>query len=104
MVRCGALAGSGFACHDVVDLVPGRHRSFRDRRRHCGAVNHRRAYRNPGTRGNGGGMGGLAVWAGSEAVLPAYIIGMILAGTVGKDHILVRRLRTLTFGLMTPFY
>lgn len=50
------------------------------------------------------GMGGLAVWAGSEAVLPAYIIGMVLAGTVGKDHVLVRRLRTLTFGLLTPFY
>jgi len=49
-------------------------------------------------------MGGLAVWAGSEAVLPAYMIGMVLAGTVGKDHILVRRLRTLTFGLLTPFY
>jgi glutathione-regulated potassium-efflux system ancillary protein KefC len=50
------------------------------------------------------GMGGLAVWSGSEAVLPAYIIGMVLAGTVGKDHVLVRRLRTLTFGLLTPFY
>ncbi|MBI3725541.1 cation:proton antiporter [bacterium] len=50
------------------------------------------------------GMGGLAVWAGSEAVLPAYVIGMVLAGTVGKDHVLVRRLRTLTFGLLTPFY
>jgi Kef-type K+ transport system membrane component KefB len=50
------------------------------------------------------GMGGLAVWAGSEAVLPAYIIGMVLAGTVGKDHHLIRRLRTLTFGLLTPFY
>ena len=49
-------------------------------------------------------MGGLAVWAGSEAVLPAYIIGMVLAGTVGSDHILVRRLRTVTFGLLTPFY
>jgi len=49
-------------------------------------------------------MGGLAVWAGSEAVLPAYMIGMVLAGTVGKDHTLVRRLRTLTFGLLTPFY
>ena len=49
-------------------------------------------------------MGGLAGWAGSEAVLPAYMIGMVLAGTVGKDHILVRRLRTLTFGLLTPFY
>jgi Kef-type K+ transport system membrane component KefB len=50
------------------------------------------------------GMGGLAVWSGSEAVLPAYIIGMVLAGTVGKDHFLIRRLRTLTFGLLTPFY
>jgi Kef-type K+ transport system membrane component KefB len=49
-------------------------------------------------------MGGLAMWAGSEAVLPAYIIGMVLAGTVGKDHSLIRRLRTLTFGLLTPFY
>jgi Kef-type K+ transport system membrane component KefB len=49
-------------------------------------------------------LGGLAVWAGSEAVLPAYIIGMVLAGTVGKDHSLIRRLRTLTFGLLTPFY
>jgi glutathione-regulated potassium-efflux system ancillary protein KefC len=49
-------------------------------------------------------LGGLAVWAGSEAVLPAYIIGMVLAGTVGKDHVLVRRLRTITFGLLTPFY
>lgn len=49
-------------------------------------------------------LGGLAAWAGSEAVLPAYLIGMVLAGTVGKDHALVRRLRTLTFGLLTPFY
>lgn len=49
-------------------------------------------------------LGALATWAGSEAVLPAYLIGMVLAGTVGKDHALVRRLRTLTFGLLTPFY
>lgn len=49
-------------------------------------------------------MGGLAAWADSEAVLPAYLMGMVLAGTVGKDHMLVRRLRTLTFGLLTPFY
>lgn len=48
--------------------------------------------------------GGLAGWSGSEAVLPAYIIGMVLAGTAGKDHVLIRRLRTLTFGLLTPFY
>ena len=50
------------------------------------------------------GMGALAGWADSEAVLPAYLIGMVLAGTVGRDHALVRRLRTLTFGLLTPFY
>jgi Kef-type K+ transport system membrane component KefB len=50
------------------------------------------------------GLGALAGWADSEAVLPAYLIGMVLAGTVGKDHALVRRLRTLTFGLLTPFY
>ena len=50
------------------------------------------------------GMSALATWADSEAVLPAYLIGMVLAGTVGKDHALVRRLRTLTFGLLTPFY
>jgi Kef-type K+ transport system membrane component KefB len=50
------------------------------------------------------GMGGLALWADSEPVLPAYAIGMVLAGTVGKDHSLIRRLRTVTFGLLTPFY
>ncbi|HWX14394.1 MAG TPA: cation:proton antiporter, partial [Methylocella sp.] len=50
------------------------------------------------------GMGALAGWADSEAVLPAYLIGMALAGSVGKDHALIRRLRTLTFGLLTPFY
>ena len=50
------------------------------------------------------GMGALAGWADSEAVLPAYLIGMVLAGSVGRDHALIRRLRTLTFGLLTPFY
>ncbi|OGA49479.1 MAG: potassium transporter Kef [Betaproteobacteria bacterium RIFCSPLOWO2_12_FULL_62_58] len=50
------------------------------------------------------GLGTLAAWADSEPVLPAYVIGMVLAGTVGRDHALIRRLRTLTFGLLTPFY
>lgn len=49
-------------------------------------------------------MGALAAWAGSEAVLPAYILGMMLANSVGRDDRLIRRLRTLTLGLMTPFY
>src|SRR6267143_912326 len=35
-------------------------------------------------------LGALAGWADSEAVLPAYVLGMMLAGTVGKDHVLVR--------------
>jgi len=50
------------------------------------------------------GLGALAGWADSEAVLPAYVLGMALAGSVGRDHVLVRRLRTLCFGLLTPFY
>jgi len=50
------------------------------------------------------GLGALAIWSGSEAVLPAYIIGMVLAESVGKDSQLVRRLRTLTIGFLTPIY
>lgn len=49
-------------------------------------------------------IGSLAIWAGSEAVLPAYVIGMILASTVGRDNQLLRRLRTLTIGFLTPIY
>lgn len=50
------------------------------------------------------GLGALALWADSEPVLPAYVMGMLLAGSVGRNHALVRRLRTLTFGFLTPFY
>ena len=50
------------------------------------------------------GLGALAVWAGSEAVLPAYIAGMVLATALGSDHAFVRRLRTLTIGFLTPIY
>ncbi len=50
------------------------------------------------------GLGALALWAGSEAVLPAYIAGMVLAGNAARDHHWVRRLRTLTVGFLTPFY
>jgi glutathione-regulated potassium-efflux system ancillary protein KefC len=49
-------------------------------------------------------LGGLAVWAETEPVLPAYVVGMVLAESVGRDHALVRRLRAVTFGLLTPFY
>lgn len=50
------------------------------------------------------GLGALALWSGSEAVLPAYVAGMVLAKTIGRDHFYIRRLRTLTIGFLTPFY
>ncbi|MHB8771338.1 MAG: cation:proton antiporter [Syntrophales bacterium] len=50
------------------------------------------------------GMGALALWAGSEAVLPAYLAGMVLAGSAARDAFWMRRLRTLTVGFLTPFY
>jgi Kef-type K+ transport system membrane component KefB len=49
-------------------------------------------------------MGVLAMWSGSEPVLPAYIIGMILSGTIERDNFFIRRLRTMTIGFLTPIY
>jgi Kef-type K+ transport system membrane component KefB len=49
-------------------------------------------------------LGALALWSGSEAVLPAYLAGMVLAGSAAKDSFWIRRLRTLTVGFLTPFY
>ncbi len=50
------------------------------------------------------GLGALALWAGSEAVLPAYIAGMLLSTHLADDHQFIRRLRTLTIGFASPFY
>jgi Kef-type K+ transport system membrane component KefB len=50
------------------------------------------------------GLGALALWSGSEAVLPAYVVGMVLAGGAAKDTFWIRRLRTLTVGFLTPVY
>lgn len=50
------------------------------------------------------GLGALALWAGSEAVLPAYIAGTILSATLTPDRQFIRRLRTLTIGFLSPFY
>lgn len=50
------------------------------------------------------GLGALALWSGSEAVLPAYIVGMVLAEFSNDDTFWIRRLRTLTVGFLTPFY
>lgn len=49
-------------------------------------------------------LGTLAIWSGSEAVLPAYLAGMVLARTLSRDQFFIRRLRTLTIGFLTPFY
>jgi Kef-type K+ transport system membrane component KefB len=49
-------------------------------------------------------LGGLASSAGSEAVLPAYLIGLILAGVFLGNRIIVDRLRTIAFALLTPFF
>jgi len=50
------------------------------------------------------GLGALAAWSGSEAVLPAYLAGMVLARTLASDQFFIRRLRTLTVGFLTPLY
>lgn len=49
-------------------------------------------------------LGGIALWAGSEAVLPAYILGMILSDIINKDPSFIKRLRSITIGLLTPMY
>lgn len=49
-------------------------------------------------------MGGLATLAKSEAVLPAYLIGLAVAGVFLKDKTLVNRMRTIAFTIFTPFY
>jgi len=50
------------------------------------------------------GLGAMALWSGSEAVLPAYLVGMVLAEFSNGDALWIRRLRTLTVGFLTPFY
>jgi len=49
-------------------------------------------------------LGGFAQVAGSEAVLPAYLLGLALAGVFVADRVLVNRLRATAFALLTPFY
>lgn len=49
-------------------------------------------------------LGGLATLAKSEAILPAYLVGLILAGVFLRDKTLVNRMRTIAFTVFTPFY
>jgi Kef-type K+ transport system membrane component KefB len=49
-------------------------------------------------------LGGLATQAGSEAVLPAYLAGLVTAGVFTHDRVLMDRLRSIAFALLTPFF
>ncbi len=49
-------------------------------------------------------LGGLANTAKSEAVLPAYLIGMVLAPVFLADRELMHRTRVIAFTVLTPFY
>lgn len=49
-------------------------------------------------------LGGLATTAHSEAVLPAYLVGLVVAGVFLRDRILVNRMRSIAFTMLTPFY
>jgi Kef-type K+ transport system membrane component KefB len=49
-------------------------------------------------------LGGLASTAKSEAVLPAYLIGLVVAGVFLRDKTLVHRMRSIAFAMFTPFY
>src|SRR5438477_12026100 len=49
-------------------------------------------------------LGGLATTAKSEAVLPAYLIGLVVAGVFLRDKTLVHRMRSIAFAMFTPFY
>jgi len=49
-------------------------------------------------------LGGLAAIAGSEAVLPAYLVGMALAPAFLLNPELPHRMRIIAFTILTPFY
>jgi len=49
-------------------------------------------------------LGGLAMQANSEAVLPAYLLGLAVASVFASHRDMVRRLRTTVFAFLTPFY
>ena len=49
-------------------------------------------------------LGGLATTAKSEAVLPAYLVGLVVAGVFLRDKTLVHRMRSIAFAIFTPFY
>ncbi len=49
-------------------------------------------------------LGALASVAQTEPVLPAYIAGVLVAKSFATDRQLVYRMRSLAYGLLTPFF
>src|ERR1035437_4088051 len=49
-------------------------------------------------------LGGLATAAGSEAVLPAYIAGLVVAGGFFEDRGILDRIRAIAFAFLTTFF
>jgi len=49
-------------------------------------------------------LGGLATIARSEAVLPAYLVGLVLARQFLSNRVLMHRMRAIAFSILTPFY
>ena len=72
---------------------------------------HQQIWRNPSQRAGGKihffvlfFLGGLATTAKSEAVLPAYLVGLVVAGVFLRDKTLVYCTRSIAFAMFTPFY
>lgn len=49
-------------------------------------------------------LGGLSCLAKSEAVLPAYLIGMVMAPFFLRERVLAQRMRVMALTLLTPFF
>lgn len=49
-------------------------------------------------------LGGFASMAKSEAILPAYLLGLVVAGVFVRDKTLVHRMRSIAFTVFTPFF
>lgn len=49
-------------------------------------------------------LGGLALKANSEAVLPAYILGLVVANLFMVEKEVMHRIRAAAFALLTPFF
>lgn len=49
-------------------------------------------------------LGGLALKSNSEAVLPAYLLGLALATLLAREKDMMYRMRTTAFAVLTPFF